>query len=154
MAKSTHPAHTARPPHLSKVQVWIYRLAPAGSLEVLLLFLTQERGGFWQPVTGGVDAGESYLDAALREANEETQLLFEASPFSLDYAFSFSARGHGYEEHVFGLNASELQDPILDPREHTDFKWVSPAEAFRNLKHASNAEGLTRLLKKLKVTSA
>ena len=45
-----------------KVQVWIYRKASGtpsqGPVEVLILKLTPERGGFWQPVTGGVEEGE------------------------------------------------------------------------------------------------
>jgi 8-oxo-dGTP pyrophosphatase MutT (NUDIX family) len=133
-----------------KVQVWIYRAAdqaPAKSsgIEVLLLLLKPERGGFWQPVTGGVDKGESLTQAALREANEESGLRFEAVPLSLDYRFTYMAKDREFEEHGYALKAASSQVK-LDPHEHVDHRWVSVQDAAEMLKHPSNAEGLSRLL--------
>jgi 8-oxo-dGTP pyrophosphatase MutT (NUDIX family) len=39
--------------------------------EELLLLSHPSRGGAWEPVNGGVEAGETILDAALRETYEE-----------------------------------------------------------------------------------
>jgi 8-oxo-dGTP pyrophosphatase MutT (NUDIX family) len=113
-----------------------------------LLLLKPERGGFWQPVTGGVEKGEELVDAAIREASEETSLSFPNPPESLDYQFTFEARGKTFEEHAFSLQADASGSVRLDPHEHVDFRWVAAHEASGELKHPSNAEGLRRLMER------
>src|SRR4030042_1806138 len=44
----------------------------SGRIEYLLLKRLPERNGFWQPVTGGVEEGESRDEALHREIMEET----------------------------------------------------------------------------------
>ena len=109
--------------------------------------LKPERGGFWQPVTGGVDSGEELGRAALREATEETGLDFEGRPHSLQYQFTYTAKDREFEEHVYSLRVSQAGQQVrLDPHEHVDYRWVTARDAASMLKHASNAEGLSRLL--------
>jgi 8-oxo-dGTP pyrophosphatase MutT (NUDIX family) len=135
-----------------KVQVWIHRAGPQGKLEVLLLLLTPDRGGYWQPVTGGVDAGESLQAAAAREAREESGLPFTALPKPLDYCFRFFSSKHQVEceEHAFELEipaAATLKVEVrLDAREHVAFEWVEASAALKKLKHASNADALKLLI--------
>jgi 8-oxo-dGTP pyrophosphatase MutT (NUDIX family) len=132
-----------------KVQVWVYREgSSAGPFVVLLLRLRAERGGFWQPVTGGVEAGEGLDVAALREAEEETGFAFQSKPEPLDYRFRFFSERYKveFEEHVFALHAPEQGEVRLDPHEHLESKWVAPEQALAELKHPSNAEGLRRLM--------
>ncbi|UCC34079.1 MAG: NUDIX domain-containing protein, partial [Candidatus Bathyarchaeota archaeon] len=38
-----------------------------GEIQYLLLKRCPERGGFWQPVTGGLEEGENRLEALKRE---------------------------------------------------------------------------------------
>lgn len=137
----------ANPPKL-KVQVWIYREKAPGALEVLLLLLKPERGGFWQPVTGGVEKGEKLSEAALREAQEETGLDYDHDPVSLNYQFRFYSPKfeRECEEHAFALAAPASGKVTIDPHEHVDFKWVVATEAVAQLKHPSNAEALKLLL--------
>lgn len=131
-----------------KVQVWIYREKAPGALEVLLLLLRPERGGFWQPVTGGVEKGEGLSEAALREAQEETGLEYGHAPVSLDYQFRFYSPKfeRECEEHAFALEAPASGKVKTDPHEHVDFRWVAASEALAELKHPSNAEALKRFL--------
>ena len=42
------------------------------TIEYLLLKRLPERNGFWQPVTGGLEEGETRTEALHREIEEET----------------------------------------------------------------------------------
>ena len=58
----------------------------------MLLKLNAETGGFWQPVTGGVEQGESIASAAGRESDEETSLPFTGEPVPVGYEFEFEKK--------------------------------------------------------------
>jgi len=131
-----------------KVQVWLYRRTDV--FEILLLKLCSERGGFWQPVTGGVESGESYLEASVRELKEETGLDAEVSP--LQEKFSFEKKGQRFEEHVFFAEAPRPNIAIrMDPREHIEFRWVTPDDAQKILFYDSNKKMLEILNRKVLV---
>ena len=134
-------------PALRKVQVWIHRAnpyAPEGEPLVLLLKLREERGGYWQPVRGGVEPGETLEIAAAREAAEETGLVFRGAPRDLHVSFTYeNARGR-FEEHGFGLEALN-EFVALDPREHVDSQWIGLSEASSLVHHESNRDVLQML---------
>jgi dihydroneopterin triphosphate diphosphatase len=138
--------------HIQKVQVWVYARHREGGLWVLLLKTNPERGIFWQPVTGGVEGTEALPIAALREAKEETGLKFRIAPEPLDFEFNYTKDGVSFHETVFAIRSitDKGKPPQIhfDPKEHMDFRWVSPQEAFQLLKFDSNKEGLQALLKK------
>ena len=54
------------------IEAWIYH---PEDREILLLKVENEKVSFWQPITGGVESGESPEEACLREIKEETGLL-------------------------------------------------------------------------------
>src|SRR4051812_38151900 len=117
---------------LSKVQVWIHSLSDRGERQVLLLRTRKDRGEFWQPVTGGVEDGESPTQAALREAQEETGLGFLKSPRFIEYEFDYVGRWGAAHERVFeleGLPGAEHLAVKLDPKEHQSHQWLPPVAA-------------------------
>lgn len=122
---------------------------PAAPLErrVLLLKVTDARGGFWQPVTGKVEEGESFEAGGLREAEEETGFRFSGPLQYLGMEYSFQGR-HGFAtERAYLLTLREGASPpipTLDPKEHVAFQWVAPAEALRLLKFPSNQQAVER----------
>jgi len=127
---------------IDKVQVWI---VSKNRKEVLLLKTNPSRGGFWQPVTGGVEAeDETFLEAAQRELKEETG--FEEDVWDLNYSFEFEAKRHGKQcmatESVFFTLVSNHAAPLLDEKEHADFKWVRIDEALNWIKFDSNKDAL------------
>jgi dATP pyrophosphohydrolase len=134
---------------IAKVQVWIHRTGPEG-LQVLLLRTTPERKSQWQPVTGSVNSGEALEIAALREAEEETALDFlpaSLRPLGLEYVFD--GRWGRARETVFAIksNPSGPQDPVLDPAEHVDYRWVKAQEALKLLPaFDTQRESLKRLI--------
>jgi 8-oxo-dGTP pyrophosphatase MutT (NUDIX family) len=145
-------------PHL-KVQVWIYVFPNPASrkrFRVLVLKTRKDRGGFWQPVTGSVEKGERLLDAALREAQEETSLTFCNRLRRVGEKFHFHSRWGGWcEEQTFLVEAKltkngSLPEVKLDPREHTEYEWLSPTTAAKKLAFSSNRRLLRAVCERLR----
>src|SRR4051794_31179715 len=132
--------------HQLKVQVWIYYKKPDGKWLFLVLRTQPERGGFWQPVTGSVEEGESVELAALREAREETGLVYLAAPRPLGSPFEFESRGRRVKEYGFSLEApgSGPSLPLIqiDPHEHDECRWVTSDQALAMIAYPSNAQVL------------
>jgi dATP pyrophosphohydrolase len=148
------------PTRRSKVQVWVYFKNPESGLHLFLVLKTRpDRGGFWQPVTGGVEEDERLDDAAQREAEEETGLEFLDPPTPVGAPFEFLGRprtdglNERVQEHGFSLLAvvdEEVPPSVrLDPHEHTEFRWVTAKDALQMVHFPSNADVLKQLLKEL-----
>lgn len=58
--------------------------------EELLLFENPRRPGWWEPVNGAVDAGETLLEAALREVREEAGPDLRVRPLGVVHASTFA----------------------------------------------------------------
>lgn len=132
-----------------KSLVVIYWKPSAESPEkkVLLFKVTEKRGGFWQPVTGKVDPGESFLEAALREAEEESGFRFDRTPQYLGLEYEFDGRWGPAVERAFFLPiySESPPSPTLDPKEHVEFKWFSPEEALQMVQFPNNREAIKRV---------
>jgi 8-oxo-dGTP pyrophosphatase MutT (NUDIX family) len=129
-----------------KVQIWIFK--PSQPRQFLILKLNAQRGGFWQPVTGGVEEGEDFEDAARREVQEETGL--ELVVKSLDEAFFFEKAGKKFEEQVYFAEAPLAAQVRLDPHEHIDCQWVLAERAREKIFYDSNKQMLERVMKRIK----
>ena len=115
---------------------------------ILALQRTEARGGFWQPVTGRLEAGESALAAAQRELLEETGLTARVRP--LGYVHAFAQRDTQpprlIEETAFAVEAPDDFVARLDPAEHQQQQWLAPDEAiarfpYEGLKEAARRSG-------------
>ncbi len=115
-----------------------------GDGRVLLLQRTDARGGFWQPITGQVEAGESPLDAAQRELREETCLPSPVRPLGYEHVFALGdARPPDVvRETAFGATLPEGSLVKLDPAEHQSFEWCSTEEARVKVPHAGLARAI------------
>jgi dihydroneopterin triphosphate diphosphatase len=54
------------------VQAFVFTTNP--EFNVLILKRVSERSGYWQPVCGGIEPGETPKEAAVREVFEETAI--------------------------------------------------------------------------------
>ena len=140
-----------------KVQVWIWSRNPSDQkAQVLMLKMRQDRGGYWQPVTGGVEPEDQDLEAAaLRELREETGLEPLRTPKALGFEFTFQSRWGGTcRESVFETEVAwgEGKAPVvrIDPAEHVDSKWMAADEAGKLLQFESNVQPL-EILKKTRL---
>ena len=113
---------------------------------VLLLKRTDARGGFWQPVSGRIEAWDPDAGvAARREVFEETGFVVEGKPVDLAWSFAFAGRdGRTWRVHAYGLPLPGIRPPRLSD-EHTAFRWLPLREASSWLAFEDNRQALRRL---------
>ncbi len=139
-----------------KVQVLIYRKATTvfdpelPGYQFLLLLTNQERGGFWQPVTGKVEPGDLNLEfSARRELKEETGISTTEDFSKMDpCVFEFTKKETRFREHIFAVAVVEGARVLLSG-EHQDSRWCSYSEAQSLIEYDSNRFCLSRLAERL-----
>jgi len=139
------------------IQVLVYPVrADADGWEYLLLKRVPMPklglGGFWQGVTGGVEEGESLVNAALRELAEETGFVPSALE-AINYSYSFPIQDEWrryyesgveeIEEHAFVAFVDQQQEPTIS-WEHDRWQWCGFSQALKLLTYAGNIEALKR----------
>lgn|GEM_PF-1892904 len=120
---------------VGQVQVVVLRQT-AAAWQVLLLKRSPADGGFWQPVTGGINPGEDPAKAALRELGEETGIT-AGQLVDPHYRFEFTTASGTLTERVFGVVVAAQVEPSLS-REHVEYRWAELSDAVRLLRYASN----------------
>ena len=85
----------------------------------------KKAGGLWEFVGGGVLAGETTAQAALREVEEETGIVLTEDELSL--LFVHQQKNYFMDIYLVKKDVS-IQDLTLDPKETVDAKWVSDEE--------------------------
>jgi dATP pyrophosphohydrolase len=127
-------------------------------LQVLMLERV-DRPGFWQSVTGSLDAPDEPLaETARREVQEETGIDIAAvGGRLLDWQLRnvyeiYPVWRHRYApgvthntEHVFGLTVPAGTPVRLAPREHLQYRWLPWREAADLCFSPSNAEAVLQL---------
>jgi len=128
------------------------------ALEVLLIERA-DKPGFWQSVTGSLDApDEALVDTATRELREETGIIVDGVQIVLhDWCLSnvyeiYPVWRHRYApgvshntEHVFGVCVARDTPITLSPREHLQFAWLPYIDAADRCFSSSNAEAILQL---------
>jgi len=133
----------------NQVEAIIFKKLSSGDLSFLMLKRTPQRGGFWQPVTGNVEEGETFEAAALREVEEELGITNVVQLVDTEYSYEFTDNGFDQFERIFGVQVSPNQEIALSS-EHTEYHWATKEEALDiYLKYPGNKEGLRRLHQKL-----
>jgi dihydroneopterin triphosphate diphosphatase len=125
------------------------------ALDVLLLDRVAP-AGFWQSVTGSLEDGESWVEAALREMEEETGLradpeglvdwgLVNRYPIPAGFIARYPAGVSHNLERVFSYPVRTAFEPRLAPQEHGRSVWMPWAEALARASSWTNRDAI-RLL--------
>ena len=112
---------------------------------------------FWQGVSGALEPGECFAEAARREVQEETGISLNAVvdtgfhrcyPIRPEWREWYGEKPEVVEEHVFYALTNASIEPILSS-EHSAWRWCSGAEALGLLTFGSNAECLQAVARSL-----
>jgi len=124
-------------------------------LQILLLERTSHPG-YWQSVTGSQEDGESLIETAQREVEEETGIRIDPiqiKDWQLSNRFEIFAKWrYRYApevthntEHVFALEVPPTQSVRLAPDEHLSFQWLPWREAAEKSFSWSNRDAILML---------
>lgn len=137
----------------AKIPVSVLVVIHTVQLDVLLLE-RRVRAGYWQSVTGSLDAADEPLEAAAaREVGEETGIDVRSgslSRWNMANTFEIYAQwrhrfapGVLYNvEHVFGLRLAARAPVTLAPDEHMAFAWLPWREAATRCFSWSNRDAI------------
>ena len=116
------------------IEAWIYHPEDG---EILLLKVEAEKVSFWQPITGGIESGESPEEACLREIKEETGLLLHRS--NLTELGNFTVKideNLSIHKNLFLVLTEQKEIQISD--EHVGAQWVALDKVSSQLYWPSN----------------
>ena len=116
------------------IEVWIYHPEDG---EILLLKVEAEKVSFWQPITGGIESGESPEEACLREIKEETGLLLHRSNLTSLGDFTVKIDENlTIHKNLFLVLTEQKEIRISD--EHVGAQWVALDKVSSQLYWPSN----------------
>ena len=116
------------------IEAWIFHTEDR---EILLLKVEDETVSFWQPITGGIESGESPEEACLREIKEETGLLLACSNLTSLGDFTVKIDENlSIHKNLFLVLTEQKAIQISD--EHVDAQWVALDKVSSQLYWPSN----------------
>jgi len=126
----------------------------------VLLIERADRAGFWQSVTGSLDAlDEDLALAATREVFEETGIAVDQLPADAlqnmhqqieyeiypEWRFRYAPGITRNIEHWFALQVPADTEVKLAPREHVAYEWLPYEDAAKKCFSRSNGEAILKL---------
>lgn len=111
----------------------------------------------WQGIAGGVEEGETIIEAARRECFEEAQICFDSKFIKLDtvssiprtyFSGDWSDNVYIVTEYSFGVEVKNQKLNIST--EHSEYGWFNYGEAMEILRWDSNRTALWELNERIK----
>ena len=128
------------------IEAWIYN--PIAK-EILLLKVKTEQLSFWQPITGGIENGESSEIACIREIFEETGLEIELTKLlKIGHHTVVVDEDLTIFKTLFLVKTQKKDIHLSD--EHIDFMWTEVKNVPDILYWQSNQETFQKILEKLR----
>ena len=127
------------------IEAWIYH---PEEREILLLKVEDEKFSFWQPITGGIESGESPEEACLREIKEETGLILSRSNLTGLGDFTVKIDENlTIHKNLFLVRTEQKDIQISD--EHVGAQWVALDKVSSQLYWLSNQATFEIITEKL-----
>ena len=131
------------------VDVWIFRVGPAGP-ELLLLRRAPGRilAGLWQGVSGSLEASERVAAGALRELAEETGF----GPDQIEAFYDLDQVNQFHEPSVDAIVSAAVfavrvapDAEVVRSSEHDAHRWLTPIEALELIVWPAYRESIARI---------
>ena len=127
------------------IEAWIYHPEDG---EILLLRVEDEKVSFWQPITGGIESGESTEEACLREIKEEIGLLLACSNLTGLGDFTVKIDENlSIHKNLFLVLTEQKDIQISD--EHVGAQWIALEKVSSQLYWPSNQATFDIIIEKL-----
>ena len=127
------------------IEAWIYH---PEDRKILLLKVENEQVSFWQPITGGIESGESPEEACLREIKEETGLVLHRSNLTSLGDFMVKIDENlSIHKNLFLVLTEQKEIQISD--EHVGAQWVALDKVSSQLYWPSNQATFEIITEKL-----
>ena len=127
------------------IEAWIYH---PEEREILLLKVEDDPVSFWQPITGGIESGESPEEACLREIKEEAGLLLHRSNLTSLGDFTVKIDENlSIHKNLFLVLTEQKEIQISD--EHVGAQWVALDKVSSQLYWPSNQATFEMISEKL-----
>lgn len=106
--------------------------------------------GFWQSVTGTLEAGETPQKTAVREVFEELGLQAQPQATGVERVFEimpqwrdrYAPDVHQNLEFEFRLSVADEFIPVLNPKEHSCYQWLGAAGAAERVFSYTNRDAI------------
>ena len=127
------------------IEAWIFH---PEEREILLLKVEDKKVSFWQPITGGIESGESPEEACLREIKEETGLLLACSNLTGLGDFRVKIDENlSIHKNLFLVLTEQKEIQLSD--EHVGAQWVALDKVSSQLYWPSNQATFEMISEKL-----
>ena len=123
--------------------------------QVLLLERVRP-AGFWQSVTGSLEAGETASQAAIRELGEETGFdgreirnlgLVQTFPIAPAWRERYAPDVVENREYAFALCLESMAEPRVNPTEHRRFRWLGVDQALETASSYTDAAAIEQIFR-------
>ena len=101
--------------------------------EIILLHRQDHKkyGNTWGVPAGKLEPGESPLEAAVRETEEETGLVFDLHDLHFYDSLAVNYPDTDFMYHMFHVRIPFKLPLLIDVNSHKNYKWVTPSDALK-----------------------
>lgn len=139
------------------VAVYVYHRVGGGEVEFLQIRRAEKAPSYaqtWQVVYGGIEEGETAVEAALREVKEEIGCV-PAAMWQVEYVetFYFKPKDQVVMMPVFAVELERAAQIVLN-QEHDAFRWIREAQIANDVLWKTQREAMGLILQSLRQPTA